>query len=415
MHMKLSVRNTLSALVTVLLLTGFAVAQTNLTFWSWRTEDADAYAEFIAEFHEQNPDINVTFTPYHNTEYNTILSTALQGGGGPDIVHLRAYGGIEPLAEAGLIVRLDDKVAALADFDPEILLGATNRSDGGIYGVPFAVQVIPVLYNRGLFSELGLEVPTTWDEFVEVSTALQAAGVNALANGAKEPWTLETLFGGVGPAYYGGSAFFDDVTSGETDFNDPRFSAALEQILALRPFLAENYLGIDYTDMQTIFAFEQAGMLVGGSYELANLEALNPELELGSFPFPGIDGPGPVSVYVDGSYGINAASKNQDAALRFIEFLASREYGQMFTDRLKQLSAVPGVEPTDPELARIVQLMETNSTPYLFLTAFRFGQPSGSTLLQNELQAAVAGDKTVQEAVDNIQRGIATWYEGFPE
>ena len=413
--MRRPARNKLFSVVAAALIGSFALAQTDLTFWSWRTEDVDAYGEFIAEFQEEHPDINVTFTPYQNTEYNTILSTALQGGGGPDIVHLRAYGGLEPLAEAELLTRLDGKVAALDDFDPEVLLGATNRADGGVYGVPFAVQVVPVLYNKTLFADLGLEPPTTWDEFVSVATALQDAGVNALANGAKEPWTLETLFGGVAPAYYGGSDYFADLTNGEADFTDERFKAALEQILELRPFLADNYLAIDYTDMQTIFAFEQAGMLVGGSYELANLEALNPDLDIGSFPFPGPDGPGPVSVYVDGSYGINAASAHQDEALLFIEFLATKEYGQMFTDRLKQLSPVSGVEPTDPELANIVELMETDSTPFLFLTAFRFGQPSGSTLLQNELQAAIAGDSTVGEAIDNIQRGIATWYEGFSE
>ena len=122
-----------------------ALAQTTLSFWSWRTEDVAAYEKFIAAFHAENPDIDVTFTPYLNTEYNTIVSTALQGGGGPDIVHLRAYGGMEPLAQAGLLVRLDDKVPALAGFDPGILLGATNRADGGVYGVPFALQTIQVL------------------------------------------------------------------------------------------------------------------------------------------------------------------------------------------------------------------------------------------------------------------------------
>ena len=75
-----------------MLLLSSALAQTDLEFWSWRTEDVDAYNAFIAEFEAENPDITVTFTPYQNTEYNTILSTALQGGGGPDIVHLRAYG-----------------------------------------------------------------------------------------------------------------------------------------------------------------------------------------------------------------------------------------------------------------------------------------------------------------------------------
>lgn len=392
-----------------------ALAQTNLTFWSWRTEDVAAYESFIAAFHEQNPDIDVTFTPYLNTEYNTILATALQGGGGPDIVHLRAYGGMESLAGAGLLVRLDDKVGALQGFDPNILLGATNRADGGVYGVPFALQTVQVLYNQAMFERLGLEEPTTWAEFLAVGDALEASGVYALANGAKDPWTLETLFGAVAPTFYGCTPFFQEITAGETDFTDPRFVGALQRMADLRPYMAENYMGVGYTDMQTLFAFEQAGMLIGGSYELGNMAQLNPDLRIGSFAVPADDAATPkcISFYVDGSYGINAASQHQEAALRFIEFLASQEYGQMFTETLQQPSAVPGTVPTSPALAEMVEMMNEYGTPYLMLTAFRFGQPSGSTLLQNEMQAVMGGDKTVAEAVTNIQRGVAEWFEGF--
>jgi raffinose/stachyose/melibiose transport system substrate-binding protein len=395
--------------------TAAALAQTALSFWSWRTEDVAAYETFIAAFEAENPDVRVTFTPYLNTEYNTIVSTALQGGGGPDIVHLRAYGGMEPLANAGLIVRLDDKVPALADFDPGILLGATNRADGGVYGVPFALQTVQVLYNEAMFERLGLSEPTTWAEFLALGDALKAAGVYALANGAKDPWTIETLSGAVAPTFYGCTPFFQEITAGETDFTDGRYVGALERMVALRPYLADNYMGVGYTDMQTLFAFEQAGMLIGGSYELGNMASLNPDLRIGSFAVPGDDASSPscISYYVDGSYGINANSANQDAALRFIQFLASQEFGQMFTDELQQISAVPGTQPTSPALAGMVEMMNEQGTPYLMLTAFRFGQPSGSTLLQNEMQAAMAGDKTVDEAVTNIQRGVAEWFEGF--
>ncbi len=399
----------------VLAFAAAGLAQTTLEFWSWRTEDVAAYEAFIAEFEAANPDIEVNFTPYLNTEYNTIVSTALQGGGGPDIVHLRAYGGMEPLAQAGLLVRLDDKVDALADFDPGILLGATNRADGGVYGVPFALQTVQVLYNEAMFERLGLEEPTTWDEFLAVGDALQASGVNALANGAKDPWTLETLFGAVAPTFYGCDAFFEEITAGDTDFTDPRFAAALERMVALRPYLATDYMGVGYTDMQTLFAFEQAGMLVGGSYELGNMAQLNPDLSIGSFAVPADDAATDtcMSFYVDGSYGINANSEHQDAALKFIEFLASQEFGQMFTEELQQISAVPGTEPTSEALSEMVAMMNEQGTPYLMLTAFRFGTPSGSTLLQNEMQAVMAGDKTVDEAVTNIQRGVAEWFEGF--
>lgn len=402
---------TVVALFAVLLL-GTTLAQ-ELSFWSWRTEDVDAYDTFIDTFQQMEPGIDVEFEPYRNTEYNTIVSTALQGGGGPDIVHLRAYGGMEPLAQAGHLVRLDDKIDALARFDPGVLLGATNRADGFVYGVPFALQTIQVLYNVDLFDELGLEEPQSWDEFIAVADALQASGVNALANGTSDPWTVETLFGGIAPSYYGCTAFFDEVSSGSTDFTDPRFRAGLERMVAVEPYLAENHPGIGYTDMQTLFAFEQAGMLIGGSYELGVMADLNPELEIGAFAVPPQNAGDEtcISFYVDGSYGVNANSDHPDAALRFVEFLASQEYGQMFTDELQQISAVPGAQPTSEPLAELAGMMSEMGTPYLMLTSFRFGQPSGSTLLQNEMQAVLGGDQDLDTAIANIQRGVAEWFD----
>jgi raffinose/stachyose/melibiose transport system substrate-binding protein len=401
----------LFALVLVLPALGTAFAQTTtLTFWSWRTEDVDAYDSFIAEFHKTHPDIDVQFTPYKNTEYNTIVSTALQGGGGPDIVHLRAYGGMETLAQAGLLVPLNDKVPALSDFDPNVLKGAINRDDGMTYGVPFALQTVQVLYNKDVFAKLGLSEPTTWSEFVDVAKAIKASGIDAFANGTKDPWTVETLFGGVAPSFYGCNAFYDEITAGKTTFEDPRFKEGLQRMVDLEPYLATNYVGVGYEDMKTIFAYGQAGMLIGGSYELGNMAQLNPDLNIGSFVVPNDQGASCETLYVDGSYGINAASKHQDAAVEFVKFLASKQYGQMFTDTLKQISAVPGVLPTDPVLSVMADRMQSEGTPYLMLTAFRYGTPSGSTLLQNEMQAVMAGDKSIDEAVTNIQRGVATWF-----
>lgn len=400
-----------SALFAVLLL-GSTLAQ-DLTFWSWRTEDVDAYETFIDAFQEMEPGIDVEFEPFRNTEYNTILSTAMQGGGGPDIAHLRAYGGMEPLAQAGHLVRLDGEIEQLADFDPGILLGATNRADGGVYGVPFALQTIQVLYNVTMFEELGLEEPTTWGEFIAVAEALQESGVNALANGTSDPWTVETLFGGIAPSYYGCTAFFDEISAGATDFTDPRFRAGLERMTMIEPYLAENHTGIGYTDMQTLFAFEQAGMLIGGSYELGVMADLNPMLEIGAFPVPPQNAGDEtcISFYVDGSYGVNAATEHRDAAMRFVEFLATPEFGQMFTDELQQISAVPGVQPTSEPLGELAGMMNEMGTPYLMLTSFRFGQPSGSTLLQNEMQAVLGGDQDLDTAIANIQRGVAEWFD----
>ena len=90
----------------------------DLTFWTWRQEDRAAYTALFEDFTRANPGIHVKFEAFAAENYNTILSTALAGGRGGDVLQVRAYGGLEQVAKAGYLTALDDKVPELAGFPP---------------------------------------------------------------------------------------------------------------------------------------------------------------------------------------------------------------------------------------------------------------------------------------------------------
>lgn len=108
-------------------------------------------------------------------------------------------------------------------------------------------------YNTKIYEELGLSVPTTWDEFLANLEACKAAGYEALANGTKEGWCCEFLFGGVGPSFYGGDDFYNKVITGETTFMDPVFVDSVQKIKDLAPYMPDMFEGVAYTDMQANF------------------------------------------------------------------------------------------------------------------------------------------------------------------
>lgn len=401
--------------LTLLVVSSGMAENVTLTFWSWRTEDVEAYDKFIGEFKKTHPNIDIEFIPYRNTEYNTILSTSLQGGAGPDIIHLRTYGGMEPLAQAGYLVPLDDKIEALQDFRSDVLLGATLRENGRIYGVPVVEQTVLVLYNKAIFAELGVEEPQTWNAMIEIANKAKTAGYIPFANGSKEGWTLETFFGAVAPTFYGGGGFFDEITSGQVDFSDPRFKAAIEKMLELRPYLPDDYVGVGYTDMQMMFAQEMAAMFLAGSYEFGTFAQMNPDLEIGVFIVPNLEAGQAkyFSTYADASFGMNANTEHPEEVLTFLEWAASKEFGDLYANTLQVLSVVPEIEISDPLLQEVVSMSADHATPYLMLTAFRYGTPSGSTLLQNELQGVFGGTIALDQAIDNIQTGLESWFEPF--
>jgi raffinose/stachyose/melibiose transport system substrate-binding protein len=102
----------------------------------------------IRRFEARNPGVSIEFQTFKPTEYNTALPAAMQAGKGPDIVHLRAYGALQPFARPEFLVPLDDKVPELKTFPRQWLDGARSRADHRVYGVPFAgltLAAAPVL------------------------------------------------------------------------------------------------------------------------------------------------------------------------------------------------------------------------------------------------------------------------------
>ena len=393
-----------------------ALAQ-DLTFWSWRQEDRAAYEQFIDTFEAANPGITVTFETFEAANYNTILSTALAGGTGPDVMMVRAYGGLENVAVAGYLEPLStETVPALAEFAEPALAAESVRADGTIYAVPFASQTQLVIYNKAIFDANGIEEPQTWDELVAASQTLKDAGIIPFANGTATAWQNETVTFGLGSSLMG-KDFYDDLMAGEADFTDERFTSALAEVAELAAeYFPDGFIGLDYPSAQQLFSSGMAGMFVGGSYELATFKTQNPDIELGVFAAPGetAEDAKLVGLYFDGGYAVNAASPNKEAALTFVNYLASQEFGQAFADTLRNISTVPGVTFDDPLLAEVNELNQS-SIPYLMLAHFRYGEPSGSVLIQGEMQKLFAGETDPAAIGTALTEGLAAWYEPFQD
>ncbi|MGH3384748.1 MAG: ABC transporter substrate-binding protein [Nocardioidaceae bacterium] len=386
---------------------------TTLQVWSWRTEDVDEYNKIFDAFEKENDGITVEFKAFTNTEYNTILATGLTEEKGPDVAALRAYGGLQPLCEADRLLALDDvDVSAIGD---EVLAGARCQSDDKLYGVPFATQVMAVYYNKTIFDDNGIEEPTSWQELVDAAKTLKSAGVTPFATTGKDTWMLPIVHDLFAAPRYGGPEFEEAVLAGDKDFTDPDYVASLDVVKELEPYFPKDVAGVDYTTSQTLFTSGKAAMFPGGSFELAFFQQQNPDLEMGVFPVP----PPPDSLvdhsltpgWVDASYGVNAKSDNKEAATKLVEWIATKDFGQLLSDELKQINPVEGVAPSDPLLNEMVELYGENPAAYLLLVNFRYGEPGGTDLLGAGLQSMLLGDKDAKAAAADLQKGVAQWFE----
>lgn len=385
-----------------------------LKVWSWRTEDIDAYNKIFDVFEAKHPGITVEFEAFQATEYNQILTTGLAGGDGPDVPMVRSYGQLQPNIEAGQLEPIDGKVDGLEGVAPSVMAGAMGKADGKLYAVPLATQTTQMFYNKQIFKEQGLKVPTTWAEFIDVQEKLLAAGITPIALGAKDDWILPLFADIVGSARYGGSEFEAKVLSGETDFNDPDYVASLSILSDLQKYVTPDTVGVAYTDSKVQFTSGQAAQFGSGSFDIATFRDLAPDLDFGSYLVPVPDDAvldTPVSAgWADGSFGINSKSKHKEEALTLLNWLATPEFGQMVADELNQFSVIPGVTYEDEAMQEAWSNYENAPAPYLLLVNFRYGEPMGTAVLGKEIQKMFLGQTDAKGAAAALQTGISQWF-----
>ncbi|MBQ8137596.1 MAG: extracellular solute-binding protein, partial [Clostridia bacterium] len=183
----MKVRSVAAVLTAAMLIpAGAAFAEgekTTVSIWSTFTDAQDAYLRKTAEdFNALNPEYEVIVQTQENKNFTSNVYQSVVNGVGPDIIF--NYGSeAAKYVGAGLVANLDeyiyDEAIGIENFDellPEYLFDEINGfEDGHIHYLPGYTTGPILYYNATLLNELGLAVPTTWDELETVCRAIKEA------------------------------------------------------------------------------------------------------------------------------------------------------------------------------------------------------------------------------------------------
>ncbi|MEO3756085.1 extracellular solute-binding protein [Streptomyces sp. B6B3] len=139
-----------------------------LDYWCWGEKTK------VEEFNATHDDIQVKHTDAGGgTDTATRLLTASRAGNAPDVACIE-YQTIPSLIVSDVLVEIEDQAQTLeGEFNP----GTWNLTsfDGHLYGVPIDIGPQVLLYNKARFDELGIEVPSTWEEFADAAAEVRNA------------------------------------------------------------------------------------------------------------------------------------------------------------------------------------------------------------------------------------------------
>ncbi|WP_312096562.1 extracellular solute-binding protein [Niallia sp.] len=330
--------------------------QVKIEFFHHKREGMETIDKLIAKFEEENPTIDVEQAS--PPEPSTVLRTRVSKSDIPDIIGVGGDMTYSDLANAGVFtdVTEDKNLENIQPAYVQMLKDVSGLDE--VYAFPYVANAVGVIYNKAIFSELGLAVPKTWDDFIAVAEKVKAAGKIPFYHTYKDAWTTLPAFNALA-ANTQGDDFYSELNSGSILVKE-RYKEAAEKLVQLTEYGHKNQQGVAYNDGNTAFANGESAMYLQGIWALPEIKKANPEIELGVFPFPVTNNPDETKVIsgVDLILGVAATSKHPEEAMKFVEFLLKEENVKQYIDEQNAFSAVNGITQDDPTVDDLKESFE---------------------------------------------------------
>ena len=369
-----------------------------LTMGSWRSDDAEKVQALLDKYKELTG-VEITFQPTVSDQYNATLRLQLDNGTGPDLFYSRSYAVGQELFDAGFAMDCTDIPGVKENFS-ESALNAWQTPDGKAVAVPFAAVSQVIYYNKTLFAENNLAVPTTFEELLTVSQALKDKGIEPFANGIASNWDiLECVYLGMLPNYVGGADQRALYESGEKKMNDEAFLKSLQDFAALTKFFPEGFESITNSDGPAMLGLGRAAMFIDGSWTCGTFAEYG--VEWGAFAIPAPEGAAAgLCFHPDMGITGNNATKHPEEVKAFLAWLATPEGAQITSDYLP-LGFFPMINApitfADPAVTEILALNEGKVLDARFVWAKLLGM---YTPMVEQLNALSKGETTPEAAAE---------------
>lgn len=226
------------------------------------------------------------------TQAMTVLRARVTSGNPPSAVQLLGFD-ITDWAREGALANLDS-VAEPGGWDAVVpeAIQKFSKYDGHWVAAPVNVHSTNWVWaNKALLEELGIAVPTSWDELVAAMQTVQDAGKVAVAHGG-QPWQDATIFDAV-VLSTGGVEFYEEafVDLSPDALGSDTMVEAFDRMTVIRGFVDDNFSGRDWNLASAMVINGEAAFQFMGDW--AKGEFLNagqvPDEDFLCFRFPGTE------------------------------------------------------------------------------------------------------------------------------
>lgn len=310
-----------------------AQAATEITFQTQNSQlSQDTWNALTAAFTKANPDITVklNFIP-GGVEGDALVKTQLASGTMSDVF----------VYNTGALLQAIDPVRNIVNLKNEPWMSSVNSgfipsatgADGGIYAAPFGTAMGGgILYNKRIYSKLGLQIPLTWKDFMANNAKIKKAGITPVISSWKDSWTAQLFV--LGDHFNVAAAMpgFEEKFTGNKIVL-AKNAATLAGFQHLEEVRKAGYYNKDVAATTFAKALEYLALGKGAHYPMlsAGIDTIvanfpTKAADIGFMAQPGINAKSNgVTVWMPAGVYIAKSTKNLEAAKKFVAWTVSKE------------------------------------------------------------------------------------------
>lgn len=384
-------------------------------FHRWPNEPRNSYINsLIDEFEAANPDIDIVSDCVLNDSYKEKIRVLVSTDALPDVFF--SWSGVfgENLTRSGRVLALDDVMARDSEWSSQIVEGqwAPFNYNGKQYGAPWSMDGKAFFYNVDVFNELGIEIPTTLNELYAVCEKLKENGYDEpISAGFSAPWAVSHYLGTICQRVVDPEVLAKDYTGGG-DFSDPAYIEALNIFKKLGEYMTSDPCSVDHEFARNAFIMGVSPMCY---MQLAEMKYMrdDEELNYAFFNFPAVeDGKGDPGQLTGAPEGmmISATAKPevQEAAIKFMEFVISKEGGHRMIAECGEISCVKGAwdeTNCDEKQLEAINLILAATEPAVWQDCAT--EATIANAFMNGGQLLLTGDMTAEDVMASVQTAAA--------
>ena len=237
-----------------------------------------------------------------------------------------------------------------------------------------------VIYNKRIFADNGVEVPTTWDQLLNVCETLKGKGVTPFYATFMDSWTImqgwfDYPAGGmvdIAEFYRKMNEIGVDVgPNSEVSFQKTMLEP-VKKMVELTKYINPDAASRGYGDGNTAFANGAAAMILQGPWAFSEFDKVGKQLDLGTFPFPATNNADDlkVRVNIDLSLWVPEAANGKEGAREFLKFLMQPSIQDPYNAKFLGFGTTKDAPPVTDE--RIIGMQPYYNSGKFYMGASQF-------------------------------------------